>query len=169
MICTQCGERTAVVNLHQIANGEVVLLHLCEKCAAERGVENTASISKTPVGNFLASMSKGLDAAGSLTGAVDGVACPVCRATLDDFRETGRLGCADCYRTFEAPLRDLLRRLHGSSRHFGKRYSAEGVAGSNGPPSSRELREQLQLAVQAENFELAAELRDRLRLVEPGS
>jgi protein arginine kinase activator len=112
-------------------------------------------------------MGKGLDLpTGGATAEVT-AACPACGATLDDFRETGRVGCAQCYRTFEVALRELLRRLHGSSRHFGERYRpAESEAGV---PTARELREQLRVAVEAEDFELAAELRDRLRVAEAPS
>ncbi len=168
MLCSQCHERTAVVNLHQIADGEVVLLHLCERCAAEKGVDSGAALTKTPVGTFLASMGKGLDLpTGGTTSVEAGTACPVCGATLDDFRESGRVGCAQCYKTFEIPLRELLRRLHGSSRHFGERYRP--AESESGVPTARELREQLRVAVEAEDFELAAELRDRLRVVETPS
>ena len=98
-----------------------------------------------------------------------GEVCARCGGTFQDFRETGRLGCPDCYRTFEAPLRDLLRRLHGSTHHLGERYAEREPARGARPwrPSRPpELREQLRLAVETENFELAAELRDRLRVLE---
>ena len=55
-------------------------------------------------------------------------ACARCGATLQDFRESGRLGCAECYQAFEVPLRDLLRRLHGSTHHMGERYVDPGQA-----------------------------------------
>jgi protein arginine kinase activator len=165
MRCTQCHEREAVVFLTQIAQDQVIKLHLCERCAAEKGVETTASLGKTPVGTFLASMGKGLESSAALPVGIDPpVACPTCGATLGDFRESGRLGCADCYRTFESPLRDLLRRLHGSSRHLGERYAPPGAPQTEAEaPSIPQLRTQLRLAVEAENFELAAELRDQLR------
>jgi protein arginine kinase activator len=163
MRCTQCHEREAVVFLTQIAHGQEVKQHLCERCAAEKGVETTASLGKTPVGTFLASMGKGLEGVAVQPGAGATEACPTCGATLADFRESGRLGCSDCYRAFEAPLRDLLRRLHGSSRHLGERYLAPGGKPENGAPSIAQLRTQLRLAVETENFELAAELRDQLR------
>jgi len=165
MLCDSCRERDAVVHLTTIENNAVHQLHLCERCAAEKGVEGESALMKTPVGSFLASMGKGLDLPTGEASGETSLKCPVCGATLDDFRESGRVGCAACYKTFEAPLRDLLRRLHGSSRHFGERYTPakDGVA----PPiSARELREQLRKAVEAENFELAADLRDRLRTVE---
>jgi protein arginine kinase activator len=166
MQCSQCHERDAVVHLTQIANDQVVTVHLCERCAAEKGVESAGTVVKTPIGSFLASMGKGLSV--ELGGAKGGAAeaCTTCGATLEDFRESGRLGCADCYRCFEAPLRDLLRRLHGSSRHLGERYVPRDGEGMVPESTEAELREQLRLAVDTENFELAAELRDRLRIKE---
>jgi protein arginine kinase activator len=92
--------------------------------------------------------------------------CARCGGTFQDFRETGRLGCSDCYRTFESPLRDLLRRLHGSTHHLGERYAERDPAAAQAREQAAELREQLRLAVETENFELAAEIRDRLRVVE---
>ncbi len=129
-----------------------------------KGWTAPSTLTKTPVGTFLASMGKGLDLPTGGAVAEGMTSCPACGATLDDFRETGRVGCAQCYKTFEVALRELLRRLHGSSRHFGERYRPS--ESETGVPSARELREQLRVAVEAEDFELAAELRDRLRVVE---
>ncbi|MDQ3136538.1 MAG: UvrB/UvrC motif-containing protein [Gemmatimonadota bacterium] len=168
MSCDQCREREAVVHLTQIVNEQVTTLHLCEKCAADKGVESPGSAVKTPLGTFLAAMGKGVD---QLPTPRTGEACR-CGATFQDFRESGRLGCSDCYRTFETPLRDLLRRLHGSTHHLGERYAERETERLPEPevvmvpPEASHLREQLRLAVETENFELAAELRDRLRVLE---
>jgi protein arginine kinase activator len=165
MDCDQCHEREAVIHLTQIVNEQVTTLHLCERCAAEKGVESAGAIGKTPLGGFLAAMGKGV--APQVAGI--GGACPRCGATLQDFRETGRLGCPECYRSFEGPLRDLLRRLHGSTLHVGERYADPGRTAAAAAPvaDGREsLRQQLRLAIETENFELAAELRDRLRVLE---
>ena len=167
--CDQCHAREAVIHLTQIVNEQVTTLHLCERCAAEKGVESPSPVVKTPLGTFLAAMGKGLPAGVGAPAAPHGV-CPRCGGTLQDFRETGRLGCPECYRAFEAPLRDLLRRLHGSTHHVGERYLAPGQPVTDIAPAAPleaeatiALREQLRLAVETENFELAAELRDRLR------
>jgi protein arginine kinase activator len=163
MTCDQCREREAVIHLTQIVNEQVTTLHLCEKCAAEKGVESPGSAVKTPLGTFLAAMGKGAEQ--QLPAARSGESCVRCGATFQDFRETGRLGCPDCYRAFEPSLRDLLRRLHGSTHHLGERYT-EREPEAAAAEQAAELREQLRLAVETENFELAAELRDRLRVVE---
>ena len=163
MSCDQCREREAVIHLTQIVNEQVTTLHLCEKCAAEKGVESPGSAVKTPLGTFLAAMGKGPEQ--QSPEARTGETCARCGATFQDFRESGRLGCPDCYRAFETPLRDLLRRLHGSTHHLGERY-AEREPAVAATERAADLREQLRLAVETENFELAAELRDRLRVAE---
>jgi protein arginine kinase activator len=164
MKCESCREREAVVHLTQIVNDAVSQLHLCEVCAGERGVE-PPMVSQSPLGSFLAAMGKGPGTAeGPLVSAPR--QCPGCGATLQDFRETGRLGCPECYECFEAPLRDLLRRLHGSAVHAGERYLEPGADPRRQDQAAEVLRAELRKAVAAENFELAAELRDRLRAME---
>jgi protein arginine kinase activator len=165
MSCEQCREREAVIHLTQIVNEQVTTLHLCERCAAEKGVESPGSQPKTPLGTFLAAMGQELPEQ-TPSAPRTGETCSRCGGSLQDFRESGRLGCPDCYRSFEVPLRDLLRRLHGSTHHMGERYSDRETALPNEQHQAAELREQLRLAVETENFELAAELRDRLRVVE---
>jgi protein arginine kinase activator len=165
MSCEQCREREAVIHLTQIVNEQVTTLHLCERCAAEKGVESPGSLPKTPLGTFLAAMGQELPEQTPVPRAGDN--CPRCGGSLQDFRESGRLGCSECYRSFEVPLRDLLRRLHGSTHHLGERYAADREPATPGERhQATELREQLRLAVETENFELAAELRDRLRVLE---
>ena len=165
MQCDHCGERPAAIHLTQIVNNSVTTLHLCEACAAEKGVQTSASVKNFPLSDFLASMGKG--AAGTLPALAELRPCAFCGATLRDFREVGRLGCPHCYASFESHLRDLLRRLHGSSQHVGEVYLPPEAAGPSDERSElEELRDQLRRAVEAENFELAAELRDRIRVVD---
>jgi protein-arginine kinase activator protein McsA len=53
----------------------------------------------------------------------------------------------------------------GSTHHTGMRYTGTDLPRTNAAPdgAARELREQLRRAIESEQFELAAELRDRLR------
>jgi protein arginine kinase activator len=85
---------------------------------------------------------------------------------MADFRATGRWGCARCYSNFEGGIRELLRRVQGSHRHVGRSYQ---------PPMSEELerasvlgelKDRLRRAIESEQFELAADLRDRIRVME---
>jgi len=164
MKCNACGERDGVVSLTQIVEGDVRTVSLCAKCAAEKGIETGIGLADTPLGGFLAALGESADPDAPLATALE-AGCPACGATLRDFRDTGRVGCAECYQAFDAPLRELLRRLHGSTHHTGMRYHGTEAAPAVGAPDggTRELREQLRRAIEAEHFELAAELRDRLR------
>jgi protein arginine kinase activator len=163
MKCSNCGEREGVVSLTQIVEGDVRTVSLCAKCAEEKGIETGVGVAETPLGGFLAALQESADPDAPLTAALE-ARCGGCGATLRDFRETGRVGCAECYHSFDAPLRELLRRLHGSTHHTGKRYTGVEALPVLAPPANlRELRDQLRLAIEAEQFELAAELRDKLR------
>ncbi|PYP36561.1 MAG: hypothetical protein DMD34_13050 [Gemmatimonadetes bacterium] len=165
MLCDNCKERDAVINLTQVEHDSKVTLHLCEQCAQLKGVETGAAVLKTPLGGFLQGMiGKGGNV---LPTPADGLRCAACGSTLKDFRESGRLGCGQCYDSFAPHLRDLLRRLHGSSQHVGERYAPPGAEGAADPRIQLlDLKEQLRRAVENENFELAAELRDRIRVLE---
>jgi len=165
MRCQQCEDQEAVVHLTQIVGNEVTTMHLCEKCAADKGIEG--GVPATPLAaDFLASMGKGVGA--GLPGMEDAphATCPTCGLTMQELRDLGRLGCVDCYKTFETPLRELLRRLHGSTTHVGERYRPPGATPGVPEAEVAELRERLRLAIDGENFELAAELRDQLRGLE---
>jgi len=165
MQCDNCNEREAAVHLTQIVDNSVTTLHLCPQCAAEKGVQTGANVAKFPLSDFLASMGKGVGA--HVTADDSAGKCDFCGATLKDFRETGRLGCPHCYETFESHLRDLLRRLHGSSHHVGEVYLTSEPAGFDSQErETGEMRKRLKTAIETEDFELAAELRDQLRALE---
>ncbi len=164
MLCDNCKEREASIHLQQVKGNTVTSLHLCQQCAAEKGIETGAGTAKYPLSDFLASMGKGPAIQGA-EGADK--ACASCGATLKDFQDTGRLGCPRCYDTFEKQLRDLLRRLHGSSHHVGEAYLSTGSREVDEKQVEvTNLRNKLKQAIETENFELAAELRDQLRTLE---
>ncbi|HLA13785.1 MAG TPA: UvrB/UvrC motif-containing protein [Gemmatimonadaceae bacterium] len=161
MVCDLCKEGEAVIQLTEIQGSGVRQLHLCEKCAAERGVETTINAAKPQINNFLQTIHEQMPGAKG-----EAAHCQFCSGTLADFRATGRLGCAHCYETFESSLRDLLRRVHGNSRHIGRRYVAPLPSALPHVSSATELRDRLKRAVEAEQFELAADIRDKLRGIE---
>ncbi len=164
MRCSHCGEREGIVSLTQVKEGEVHTSSLCAQCAAEKGIETGFAMADTPLGGFLAKLGENVDPDAPLLAALE-ARCDGCNATLRDFRETGRVGCAECYLAFDAPLRELLRRLHGSTHHTGMQYDHGESPTVRIEPgrTDLELREQLRRAVEREQFELAAEIRDQLR------
>lgn len=160
MLCDSCRERDAVVHLTTIENNAVHQLHLCEQCAAERGVETTVATPKHPLGEFLQAVHQ------QATVSTEGARCTFCNTTMADFRATGRWGCARCYTNFEAGIRELLRRVHGNHRHVGRAYHAPMSETLERSAVLGELKDRLRRAVDSEQFELAADLRDRIRVME---
>lgn len=161
MFCDQCHERDAVVHLTQIVENAVTQLHLCEKCAAERGIETTVSMPKHPLGDFLQAVQQQ-----AVQHPGDAARCSYCGTSLRDFRASGRLGCAQCYGAFEQSLRDLLRRVHGSARHVGRQYQVRDPESFERGMTLTELQARLEQAIRGEEFELAATLRDQIRTLE---
>lgn len=163
-ICDNCGSADTIVNFTQIVKDEMSTFHLCEACAAEKGLEPAPASTNLPLTDFLAHM-------GDERGQDDDVAsdhqCSFCGLTFAQFCETGRLGCPHCYQTFESHLRRLLRRIHGSVQHVGKVYLPPDPTASEMEKRLDGLRRKLHRAIEAEDFERAAEVRDQIRSMEP--
>lgn len=163
-VCSECGSTEAVIHLTQIVDEEMSTRHLCEKCAAAKGLETGQSSANFPLSDFLAQMGEDEPA---VTEPSEHGGCTFCGLTLADFRETGRLGCPHCYATFEGHLRGLLRRIHGGVQHMGKVYLPPDPSDEERSRRLEGLRRKLRRAVDAEDFEKAAELRDQIRSLEP--
>lgn len=162
MICDNCRERDAVVHLTQMVGSGVAQVHLCEQCAAARGVETTvAAPSSHPLGEFLQAVQQ---QAAQLPG--DMARCAFCGTSLRDFRASGRLGCAQCYGAFEQSLRELLRRVHGSTKHIGWSHQTADPTAAAREATLEVLRTRLAKAIEGEAFEEAAALRDQIRGLE---
>lgn len=162
MLCDVCRELDASVHLNKVVHGEVKLVHLCPKCAAEEGIQ--APLPATPknvIGEFLHAVQQQ-----ALADKAESSRCSFCGLTLKDFRSTGRLGCAHCYGAFEGSLRELLRRVHGSSQHVGRKYLPPAPEILEKATTVGELRDRLRRAIANEEFEVAASLRDKIKGIE---
>lgn len=162
MLCDICRDRDATVTLTHAVKGEVSVLHLCQQCARERGIETTVS---TPFKNLIGDYLPAVQQQAALAQA-EALRCSFCSMTLRDFRQTGRLGCAQCYATFEQSLRELLRRVHGHARHAGRPYEPPVPEMRGDASALGNLRERLRRAIASEEFELAAALRDQIKGME---
>ena len=97
---------------------------------------------------------------------VTSAACPQCGLTFAQFSQQGRFGCGKCYNTFRPKLESIMRKIHGSSLHRGKYLQAQDEEPTGGLVSIREqerLETEYRRAIESEEFERAAALRDRLR------
>lgn len=130
---------------------------LCEECAKTKGVND-------PTGFSLADLLLGLGASQELEQSSGGVElkCPRCGFTQADFKKAGRLGCSDCYKTFAEGLDGLLKSMHKGTRHVGK--VPESLRQTRDLSDRlKQLQKKLAKAIQDENFEQAAQLRDEIK------
>jgi len=170
VLCQKCGGKKASVHLTKISDGLKSEMYICEYCARESGELDFTMEGKFPLYQFFSSM-MGLSAPESdpvLAPATNREAqCPVCGLTYSQFGQIGRFGCARCYVSFGKDILPLFRRLHGNLRHIGKIPSRAGTQ-LKFKQKLEHLKLELQKKVVAEEFEEAAQLRDKIRELEKG-
>ena len=159
MLCQDCNEHEATVHLTQIINNEKTVLSLCKDCAAKKGFHSPLDNVPFPLSEILSGLVQ-LDHT-ERKKADEDIRCPNCELTFEKFIQQGRFGCGECYRAFRSRLEPIMRKIHGSSLHKGKLQ----VSDSNEilPIKEEErLEKELKKAVETEDFERAADLRDKL-------
>jgi len=162
MKCDQCNKQ-ATVHLTEIKNGKKIEKHLCEQCAAQN--EELPVKGNTPINELLTNF---VLAHSGLQKEV-GTACEHCGITWAEFRQSGLFGCEHDYELFERDLTPLLQRAHeGATHHVGKTPARRGGTGqvSKRAIDLTRLRKELQRAIEAEDYERAAKMRDQIRQAE---
>jgi protein arginine kinase activator len=97
-----------------------------------------------------------------------GEACPACGLTAAQFRTRGRLGCPRCYEMFRQSLLPLLERVHDGTTHRGRCPGKPTDQRAGEDEQLNDLRCSLRDAINAENYELAAQLRDQIQQLSSG-
>ena len=162
MLCQICGKNPASVHFTEIHDNKMSEIHVCERCAEEKGMHASAQQHKFEIADLLAGMVDAMTH--TEEERIGHVQCPRCGLLYSSFKETGRLGCSECYTAFQFQLRPLLRRIHGDTRHRGKSPSHAGTGtASSGAREMQRLHDDLQRAVEREEFEKAAGIRDEIR------
>ena len=162
MQCEGCKKAQATVTVTEVVANVKREIHLCEECARERGGVLKAAGGGAGIPGFVM---KALEALTGGSRDTTTARCSGCDITIQDFRKSGKLGCRLCFSTFEREISNLLNRIHGTTGHRGKTPArASDRRASAG--AIELLRRQLLEAVDAEAYERAAALRDRLRRLE---
>ncbi|QDT64844.1 UvrB/UvrC motif-containing protein [Calycomorphotria hydatis] len=156
--CHICS-KPAVYHITELSNGEVVELHFCEEHFHEYMTQGESnSDPETEVSLPLEEADRGDDAS-------EEIHCPNCGISFKEFREQGRFGCPFDYEIFSERLIPLLENIHGETQHTGK-------IPKRAPQASRRqyelirLRKELAIAIDKEDYEGAAQLRDEIRSFE---
>lgn len=141
---------------------EVVELHLCEKCAAERGISGGGDKIELSLSQLLTGL---VDTGTSGKSEKPADRCPNCGLTLADFRKDGQLGCSECYTAFKREIEVFLQNTSGTTRHKGK-YPGRLVAYKTLLIDREQLKDELKAAVTKEDYEKAAAIRDKIKKIE---
>ena len=167
MKCDNCN-KPATVHLTEIRNGKKIEKHLCEQCAAAS--EGIPAKGHTPINELLTNF---VMAHSGLQKEM-GTACEHCGITSAEFRQHGLFGCEHDYDLFEKDLTPLLQRAHESATHHTGKVPTRAGGSTGGVPKKRKtidvakLKKELQRAIENEDYERAAQLRDAIREAEGG-
>lgn len=167
MLCQNCGKNEATTHIKQIINGDMAESHLCKDCASHLGYSDVFSGFGLNLSEFFG---------GFLGDMVPGIAqskvkrCEKCGASFEDIAREGKVGCADCYRTFYDKLLPSIQRIHGKIKHSGK-VSANTVDSPEEETKEEKIEKLKSLmndAVAKQEFEEAAKIRDEIKALEGG-
>lgn len=158
MKCQKCGKNIATVHTVTIVNGVKDEQYLCSECANDKKLD--MSFSFPSVNDFFKEF---VNSDTSL--AEEKLHCLSCGCSYDEFRNTGLMGCPECYDSFRNRLSSVIKKYQGGNSK-NKADKLDKQALSNEKHELKELKRQLDKAIKAENFEEAAVLRDRIKEAE---
>ncbi len=147
-LCDICKKEIATVFYTIIVNNKKMQLNLCEKCAAKKGL--------------VLSLQDTLTLPENTQSAVIELKCPSCGLTFEEFKNTLRLGCAECYNVFDREITAIAQRVHKATQHIGKfvKSSHDRIKIEH---DINALKRKLEECLKNERYEEAAKIRDELR------
>jgi len=162
LACQRCQHARATVHITDTVP-ERRERHLCEECAEKEGIivkqhyQTTNEILQQFIKHKVASTES------------NDLLCPNCGLSFREFQTRGTLGCPNDYIAFAPALMPLIERAHeGASQHVGKVPPTAGE-GIKRETDLLRLRRKLESAVESEDYELAARLRDEIKNLESKS
>lgn len=158
-LCQHCNEAKATVHITDTMP-EKRERHLCEGCAEREGVIVKQSHHTTSqiLNEFIKHKSKASPG--------DDRTCPRCGITFREFRMKGQLGCPNDYEAFRPMLKPLIERAHAGATHHVGKVSATADEGVQRQTDLLKLKRRLQVAIDQEQYESAANLRDEIAALE---
>lgn len=177
MLCDNCGKNEANVKYTQIINGVKKEMKLCEKCSKELGIDNFNINFNMPIdfSSFLGDLISDYEENSfmPMLGARKELKCKNCNTTYEEFLNTGKFGCSECYETFADKIDSVLKRIHGSNKYLGRKCK-ESVSPIDKIEEKNEdkednkmtkLENELKQAIKDERYEDAAKIRDEIKKI----
>ncbi len=177
MKCQNCGENEANVRYTQIINGVKKELALCDECSKKLGIQSLDFNIPINFSSFLGDFIEEADSFFPSFVQKNELKCDKCGMTYDEFIKLGKFGCSNCYEVFENKIDNMLKNIHGTNVHQGKRYKLkEGniipntieqkekdKKTENEQNELNKLEQELKTAIQEERYEDAAIIRDKIK------
>jgi len=164
MKCDICRQKEATIHFTEIIDDKKNELHICEECAKEKGIDISPENVNIDISNLISSIVTVDDDEAVENG---NLRCKSCGINYKTFKDIGRFGCSDCYESFEPLIRPLLRKIHAAKQHVGKvppsvHDGRDRTAQARNNERVR-LNGELKAAIETENYEQAAALRDKIK------
>lgn len=193
MLCQKCNKKVATVFISTIVNGKNTQMYLCTDCAKELHDNMNPDIKiPFPINDILTNMElnedtinewinefKDMEDKGQIDELVqhenpetlqhnnqdEDITCNFCNTSFDEYKKTGKLGCGKCYSTFRKQLKPIIEGIYGYSEHIGK-FPKNEFKDTEIVKTVEQLKEKLNMAIQEEEYEQAAKLRDEILQLE---
>ncbi len=175
MKCENCGENEANVKYTQIINGVKKQMSLCDKCSEKLGIDDVKFNMPINFSSFLGDVFDIYEDTFPEIIKPKTLTCDRCNMTYDEFLQTGKFGCEECYEVFKTKLDPILKNIHGVNRHVGRigncNNSSENLENiddcKNNIEKQKEgktqLEERLKQEIKEERYEDAAKTRDEIK------
>lgn len=159
MKCDICRGNQAIIFVQQVSKKETIELHLCESCAKQKGFTLKEKNDTSLKGLFSEILEFGN------TQDQRTIKCPKCGTLKHNIKKNGIAGCEYCYSFFSNEILLFLQSEGLDFFYTGKPQENVDInIFSNKNPLF--LKEQLQHAIENEDYELAAYYRDQLKKME---
>ena len=177
MLCQNCGKNEVSFHYTQIVNGVKKEIALCDECKSKLGLVSLDFNMPIDFSSFLGEFFEDEDMLQAFN-PIEKLKCNNCGLTFDNFVKDGKFGCSNCYSVFEEKIDSILKNLHGSSIHTGRKGKL--ITGGNNLKEENEkeiikpednitkLKRDLKQAIKEEKYEEAAKIRDEIKKIENG-
>lgn len=188
MLCDNCGKREANVRYSENINGRKKELNLCEECSKKLGISHMDFSIPIDFSSFFGEFMEDFATPDfmPLFNEIKALKCKSCGYTFEDIANAGKLGCGDCYETFEERLEPIIKRIQGANSHVGRigklidSKIEQKVANQSKQEEDKskhtqetkqdsqleKLQEELKQAIKEERYEEAAKIRDEIKKIE---
>lgn len=156
MLCEKCHQNQASTVLTKTVNGKSTTIHMCSECAFKAGYANL--FHNFSLNNILSDY--------ETTSVQRKKRCPQCGSSFEEILSTGKIGCSECYEVFKAELLPTIEKIHGKAYHVGKQPNCFAPKEQSEVDLLEELKAKLQKAINEQEFENAAMLRDEIKKLE---